>query len=96
MVIEVLHTRDGDRKKNYNTNTEAGRQQAAIAINKLMKSGASILLERGKKTYYVKKYDPVRDILTVAIEKQGKVKDVQASGKKSKTVAVPHVRGGLD
>jgi len=94
MEIEILHTQHGDKKRNYNTTTEKGRQEAAIMLNKLMKAGAAILLERGKKTYYVKGYDPIEDQLIVTVEKEGKSKQVKASGKKSKTIAVPRVAGG--
>lgn len=94
LEIEVLHTIHGDKKRNYDTNTETGRQNAAVFINKLMKSGTAILLERGKKTYYVKGYDPEKDQLTVTVEKHGEAKKVKASGKKSKAVAVPRVAGG--
>ncbi len=94
MEIEILHTMHGDKKRNYDTTTEEGRQQAAIFLNKLMKSGTAILLERGKKTYYVKGYDQQKDQLMVSVEKNGESKKVKASGKKSKTVAVPRVAGG--
>lgn len=96
MEVEILHTQHGDKKRSYDTSTEKGRQEAAILINKLMKSGTAILLERGKKTYYVRGYDAKKDQLLVAVEKNGESKHVKASGKKSKTVAVPRVAGGLD
>lgn len=94
LELEVLHTFHGDKKRNYDTNTEKGRQEAAIFLNKLMKSGTAILLERGKKTYYVKGYDPKKDQLIVSVERNGESKKVKASGRKSKAVAVPRVAGG--
>jgi len=92
--LEVLHTQFGDKKRSYDTTTEKGRQSAALFINKLMKSGTAILLERGKKTYYVKGYDAEKDVLIVTVEKNGEAKQVKAKGKKSKAVAVPRVAGG--
>lgn len=94
MQIEILHTQHGDKKRQYDTSSEKGRQEAAVMINKLFKSGTAILLERGKKTYYVKGYDAAKDCLIIAVEKNGKTKEVKAAGKKSKTVAVPRVAGG--
>ena len=96
MELEILHAQHGDKKKSYNTTTEKGRQEAALMINRLMKAGTAILLERGKKTYYVKGYDPKKDQLIITVEKNGKAKQVKASGKKSKAVAVPRVAGGLN
>ena len=92
--MEILHTQHGDKKRKYDTATEKGRQEAAVMLNKLMKAGTAILLERGKKTYYVKGYDPEKDQLIVSVEKNGETKQVKASGKKAKTVAVPRVAGG--
>jgi len=94
MELEILHTQIGDKKRSYDTATEKGRQDAAIMLNKLMKAGTAILLERGKKTYYVRGYDPKKDQLIVTVEKNGEAKQTRASGKKSKTVAVPRVAGG--
>ena len=94
MQIEVLHTTLGDKSRKYDTSTEAGCKQASDMITKLMKAGTAILLERGRKTYYVKDYDPKTDKLTVTVERKGKAKQVKASGKKSKAVAVPRVAGG--
>lgn len=96
MDLEILHAQHGDKKKKYDTATEKGRQEAALMINRLMKVGTAILLERGKKTYYVKGYDPAKDQLIVSVDKNGKSKQVKASGKKSKTVAVPRVAGGAN
>lgn len=94
MEVEILHALHGDKKRKIDTETEKGRQEAAILINKLMKSGTAVLLERGKKTYYVKGYDAKKDQLIVSVEKNGKSKEVKASGKKSKAVGVPRVAGG--
>ena len=94
MEIEVLHTREGDKKHRIDTTTKAGRELASAILKKLMKAGTAILLERGKKTYYVKGYDPEKDQLIITIEKKGKKKEVKASGQKSKTTAVPRVAGG--
>jgi hypothetical protein len=61
MEIEVLHAARGDKKKSIDTNTDKGRQEAAVFLNKMMKQGTAVFLERGKKTYRVKGYDPRKD-----------------------------------
>lgn len=95
MEMEILHNFRGDKKKNFDTTTEKGRQEAAITINKMLNSGTAIFLERGKKTYRVKGYDPKKDVLTVEAAVRGQDKRVHASGRKSKTAAVAPVAGGV-
>ena len=68
-------------------------QEAAVFLNKLMRGGSAVFLERGKKTYRVKGYDPKKDLLTVAIDEKGKT--VTTRGRKAKTTAVAPVAGGL-
>jgi hypothetical protein len=92
MEIEVLHAARGDKKKSIDTNTEKGRQEAAVFLNKMMKQGTAVFLERGKKTYRVKGYDPKKDLLTVALEEKDKT--VTTRGRKAKTTAVAPVAGG--
>ena len=94
MEIEVLHARKGDKKKSINTGTEEGRQEAAVFLNKMMKQGTAIFLDRGKgKTYRVKGYDPKKDLLTVALEQKGKTVTTKAG--KAKATAVAPVAGGM-
>lgn len=92
LEVEVLHAARGDKKKSIDTTTEKGRQEAAVFLNKLMKQGTAVFLERGKKTYRVTKYDPNKDLLTVVLDDEGK--KTTAKGKKSKTVACAPVAGG--
>jgi hypothetical protein len=94
MEIEILHAQHGDKRRKIDTSSEKGRQEVAILLNKLMKMGTAILLERGKKTFYVKRYDPKRDLLTVSVERRGESRQVTAKGKKSRAVAVPRAAGG--
>jgi hypothetical protein len=99
MEIEILHNVKGDKRKNFDTSTEKDRQQLSIIINRLMKQGTSIFLERlttkygATKTYRVRKYDPEKDLLLVAVDEQGKTVTTRAN--KAKTVAVAPVAGGL-
>lgn len=90
MEIEILHSREGDKKKTVDTATEKGRQEAAVFLNRLMKQGAAVFLERGKKSYRVKSYDPANDTLLVQTDR-GMAK---ARGSKSKTTAVARTAGG--
>lgn len=91
MEIEVLHSALGDKKKKLDTSTEEGRQQCAIFLNKMMKQGVSIFVERGKKAFRVKSYDPEKDLLTVQLD-DGRT--AKASGRKSKASAVAPIAGG--
>lgn len=91
MVIEVLHSHHGDKSRKVDTATEGGRQEAAVFINRLMKQGASVFLQRGKKAYRVTKYDPKKDLLTVRVAHD---KETTAKGSKSKTTAVAPSAGG--
>lgn len=91
MEMEVLHSSLGDKKKMLDTSTEKGRQEAALLLNKMMKKGVAIFVERGKKAFRVKSYDPEKDNLTVQLA-DGKT--AKASGKKSKTVALAPNAGG--
>ena len=91
MELEILHNLHGDKKRQFDTGTEKGRQELAVVLNRLMKGGTAIFLERGKKTYRVKAYDPKADMLTVDADNG---KPVKATGRKGKTTAVAPVRGG--
>lgn len=91
MQVEILHSVHGDKKKQVDTTTESGRQEAAILLNRLMKQGAAVILHRGKKAFKVKGYDPKKDLLTVQV---GPDLLVTASGKKSKTTVVAPSAGG--
>ena len=91
MDIEILHNLRGDKKRQFDTASEKGRQEMAVTLNRMMKSGTAIFLERGKKTYRVKKYDPKTDILLVEADNG---KSVRASGRKGKATAVAPVAGG--
>lgn len=91
MEVEILHNLHGDKKRQYDTNTEKGRQEMAVLINKMIKGGTAVFLERGKKTFRVKAYDPDKDTLTIEAENG---KPVKASGRKGKTTAVAPVAGG--
>jgi hypothetical protein len=89
--IEILHNLHGDKRKKIDTSTEAGRAEAATICKKMLKQGTAIFLERGKKTYRVKDYDPEKDQLIVAHEAKG---DVKAKATKGKKTAVAPVAGG--
>ncbi len=94
MQIDILHTMEGDRKKKIDTSTEKGRQETAILLNRLMRGGTAVFLERGKKAYRVKAYDPKTDLLTVSADVKGKATDVKTKGSRAKTTAVPPIAGG--
>lgn len=94
MIVEILHAAHGDKKRNIDTATEKGRQEAAILLNKMFKQGAAVFLDRGKNTYRVKKYDPAKDMLVVEADVKGKTKQVATRGRKAKTTAVAPVAGG--
>lgn len=97
MQVDILHSTRGDKKRKIDTSSEGGRQEAAILLNRLMKEGAAIFLEREngkKKTYRVKAYDPAKDMLTVSADVKGEVKNVRTKGSKARTTAVAPTAGG--
>jgi hypothetical protein len=102
MELEILHNVKGDKRKNFDTSTEKDRQQLSIIINRLMKQGTSIFLERittkygATKTYRVRKYDADKDLLIVAVDEKGKTRTVSTRAEKAKTVAVAPVAGGTN
>lgn len=94
LEVEVLHSTRGDKKKDIDTSTEHGRQQAAILLNRLLKEGTAVFLERGKKAYKVKGYDPEKDMLIVNTELHGESKTVTTKAGEAKTTAVAPTAGG--
>ena len=94
MIIDILHNLRGDKRKKVDTSTERGRQEAAVLINKLLKSGTAIFLERGKKTLRVKSYDAEKDMLVVDAEIHGTTKPVKTKASKARATAVAPVAGG--
>lgn len=91
MDVEILHSFHGDKSEKMDTETEAGRQKAAVLINRLMKQGAAVILQRGKKAYKVKGYNPKTDTLMVQTARE---EFVAARGKKSQVTAVAPSAGG--
>ena len=96
MELEILHAARGDKKKKIDTSTPAGRKEAATIIEKLIKGGTAIFLEREKMTLRVKKYDPKLDKIIVEVTRKGKNQLVSTRADKAKTVAVAPVAGGSD
>jgi hypothetical protein len=93
MNIELLHTTKGDKNKLFD-DTPEGRQQVKDLIEALLKRGTVLFLERGKKTYRVKGYDPETDKLLVGVEVKDEIKTVTTRGRKAKVTAVPAISGG--
>lgn len=96
LTVEVLHSYHGDKSQHINTDTEEGRQEAAILLNRLMRQGATVILQRGTKAYTVEGYDPTNDTLKVRVEtRRGRpAKTVEARADKSTTTAVAPSAGG--
>jgi hypothetical protein len=92
LEIDVLHARAGHKDdKKIDTSTEHGRQEAAVLLNRLLQEGTAIFLERGKKAFRVKSYDPQTDMLIVNTEKYSAVR---TKAGKAKTTAVAPIAGG--
>lgn len=94
MEIEILHAARGDKKKKFDTSTPEGRKETAAFMDKLLKGGTAIFLERKKRTLRVKKYDPETDTLIVEVEQRGVNKEVKTRGGRAKATAVAPVAGG--
>lgn len=61
----------GDREQELDTSTEEGRAKAAELMQKLLRAGTAIFLERADKTYRVTGYDPGTDRLLVKVRGMG-------------------------
>lgn len=96
MEIEILHAARGDKKKKIDTDTPAGKKELAALLDKLLKGGTAIFLERKKRTLRVKKYDAETDTLTVEVEQRGVNKEVKTRAGRAKATAVAPVAGGSD
>lgn len=102
MELQVLHTTEGDRKKKFDTKTDAGRKETQKAIDGMLRKGTAIFLETGKDTYQVVGYDAKRDVIQVRVDlidkldkNRLKTKTVgRKSGKASKMTAVAPRAGG--
>jgi len=95
MIVEHLHVQKGDKKKDVPTNSPEERKEAKAYIDKLLHQGTALFLERGKKTYRIRGYDPDKDRLLVEpAEGQTTSKRVPARPDKGRVTAVPPVRGG--
>lgn len=94
MNIEFLHVTAGDKEKEIDTSTPDGCKEAKEMIDSLLKKGTALFLERGKKTYRIKGYDPVKDKLICTVEKKGTAVAAPAKSDKGKVAAVPPIRGG--
>jgi hypothetical protein len=95
MIVEILHSTKGDKKKSIDTNTEQGRGEAHALLKMLADTKCAVFLERGKQTYRVVGYDQKTDKLIVEAGKGKKQKQVTTKGFKAKCAAVAPVAGGL-
>ena len=65
MQLSVLHSFMGDKEIEFDTETPEGRQKISEVLNKLLKAGTAIFLERADKTYRVTGWDPATDKLLI-------------------------------
>ena len=65
MKLSILHSFLGDNEMDFDTSTEEGRAKLSEILNKLLRSGTAIFLERADKTYRVTGWDPNTDKLLV-------------------------------
>ncbi len=93
MLIEVLHSLDGDKKKSLDRSTPECRLEVKKFIDKQMRGGSALFLERGKKCYRVTGYDEKRDKLLVRVEKK-KLEHVAANPEKGQKTSIPPRAGG--
>jgi hypothetical protein len=107
MEIELLHIHHGDKRRKIDTTQSAGRNEVEKLLKNLCQQKCAIFLERGKKSYRVTGYDPVKDELIVQTGGKGKRKKsdqfkigthkatCQVSARDAKVAAVAPVAGGL-
>lgn len=65
MNLSILHSFMGDNEVEFDTTTEEGRKRIGEVLNKLLKAGTAIFLERADKTYRVTGWDPATDQLVI-------------------------------
>ena len=65
MNLSILHSFMGDNEIEFDTTTEEGRKRIGEVLNKLLKAGTAIFLERADKTYRVTGWDPATDQLVI-------------------------------
>jgi hypothetical protein len=65
MQVSILHSFLGDKMTDFDTDTPAGRKKLGEMLNKLLKSGTAIFLERAEKTYRVTGWDSETDRLLI-------------------------------
>lgn len=90
MEIELLHSMDGDKKKQLDRRTPECRLEVKKFIDKQLRSGSALFLERGKHTYRIEGYNPDKDKLII----KRAAKRILASPDKGKKTAVPPRAGG--
>lgn len=90
MELDMLHSLDGDKKKELDTTTAECRIEVEKFFNRQIKDGVALFLERGKKTYRITGYDAKKDKLKVKVQKR----EVLASPDKGAKTAVPPRAGG--
>lgn len=93
MELEMLHALQGDKTKNFDTDTPEGRENTAKFFTQMLKEGTAVFLERGKKTYRVTGFNPKRNRVMVRVEQKGR-EAVAAKPEKGRTTAVPPRSGG--
>lgn len=102
MLIQVLNSFHGDKKKDFDTTTEEGRAQASKLFQELLRSGSAIFLERDdeegkRRTYRVTGYQPETDRVIIQLG-DGEVtptdaEPVKKKGKGRTRATVPASRG---
>jgi hypothetical protein len=91
--LEMLHTSEGDKKKKLDNTSPECRIEVKNFVDRQLKTGTALFLERGKKTYRITGYDPKKDKLLVRVEKR-KLEYVSANAAKGRKTAVPPRAGG--
>jgi hypothetical protein len=65
MQLIIPHSMLGDKEIDFDTETEEGRKKLGETLNKLLRAGTAIFLERADKTYRITGWDPSTDKLIV-------------------------------
>jgi hypothetical protein len=65
MELSILHSFFGDKEIDFDTESQEGRKKLSETLNKLLRSGTAIFLERADKTYRVTGWDPETDKLLI-------------------------------
>jgi hypothetical protein len=91
MQLSILHSFLGDKEIDFDPDNPEDRKKMGETLNKLLRAGTAIFLERADKTYRVTGWDPETDRLLIQNPSRwptGEAKHLEAEVVEGEAVAV--------